>query len=91
MEIDSDEIGPVSLRKLQVKKLYEIKIGRYLTKNEVVHHIDGNPENNKISNLFLTTRGGNTKAHNSLTKLIRDLLDKKIIKLNKQIGKYENY
>lgn len=29
------------------------KIGRPLTKSEVVHHIDGNPTNNEISNLEL--------------------------------------
>ena len=28
-------------------------LGRYLTKKEVVHHIDGNPKNNDISNLKL--------------------------------------
>lgn len=28
-------------------------IGRYLTKKEVVHHIDGNRQNNSINNLML--------------------------------------
>jgi hypothetical protein len=31
----------------------ELMIGRYLTKEEVVHHIDGNPKNNEESNLML--------------------------------------
>jgi hypothetical protein len=31
----------------------ESKIGRYLTQKEVVHHIDGNPENNHPDNLMV--------------------------------------
>lgn len=33
--------------------LMEKKLGRYLTENEVVHHIDGNPSNNALDNLML--------------------------------------
>lgn len=33
------------------KYLVEIKLNRYLTKKETVHHIDGNPLNNDLSNL----------------------------------------
>ena len=38
-------------------------IGRHLTKNEVVHHIDGNRQNNDISNLQLMTRSEHTRLH----------------------------
>lgn len=31
----------------------ELMLGRYLTEEEVVHHIDGNPKNNEESNLML--------------------------------------
>jgi hypothetical protein len=31
--------------------IYEAKIGRYLLPTEVVHHIDGNPQNNDPANL----------------------------------------
>ena len=31
----------------------EKKLGRYLQKNEVVHHIDGNPRNNSPENLVV--------------------------------------
>jgi len=33
--------------------LMEKKLGRYLTENEVVHHIDGNTSNNALENLML--------------------------------------
>ena len=67
----------------------EKKLGRYLTKDESIHHIDGNPGNNNINNLFLTDRGGNIKAHHSFSKLLKSLLDDKIIVFNKERGIYE--
>ena len=42
--------------------LMEISIGRYLSENEVVHHRDGNRENNNINNLELMT----AKEHQSM-------------------------
>ena len=36
---------------------------RYLRPGEIVHHIDGNKENNKIQNLYLTTRGGHKNRY----------------------------
>lgn len=47
--------------------LMEIHIGRYLTDNEVVHHLDGNRNNNDINNLALMTR----KEHQSMHMKIR--------------------
>jgi hypothetical protein len=41
---------------LEHRYLIEQKIGRKLTNNEVVHHIDGNEGNNKIENLQLLTK-----------------------------------
>ena len=40
----------------------EKKLGRYLKPNEIVHHIDGNKQNNKLSNLKLMTE----EQHKSL-------------------------
>lgn len=40
-------------------------IGRTLTKEEVVHHIDGDKSNNNIENLLLLDKKTHTKIHNS--------------------------
>lgn len=37
----------------------ELQLGRYLTRKEVVHHIDGNKQNNELSNLMLYENNGN--------------------------------
>lgn len=42
----------------------EKQIGRYLTKDEVVHHIDFNTQNNDISNLMLMTPKEHKRLHN---------------------------
>lgn len=43
--------------------LMEQHIGRRLNRDEVVHHIDGNPRNNDMSNLQLMTRGDHSRLH----------------------------
>jgi len=44
----------------------EAYIGRHLQPDEVVHHIDGIPSNNSISNLQLMTIGEHVTLHNNL-------------------------
>jgi len=39
---------------------FELHIGRKLIKEEIVHHIDGNPSNNSLNNLMLFP---NQRAH----------------------------
>ena len=49
----------------------EKKIGRYLTKDEIVHHIDGDKKNNSESNLELMDRAMHIREH----KLKRILIE----------------
>jgi len=46
--------------------IIERKIGRKLKKNEVVHHINGKTDDNRLSNLLLMTRGQHTALHNAM-------------------------
>lgn len=44
--------------------MMEKKIGRKLRPNEEVHHLNGNPADNRLDNLKLVTRG----QHNTIDK-----------------------
>jgi hypothetical protein len=48
---------------LQHRLVMEDKLGRFLTPDEVVHHVDRNPRNNHIDNLELHTRESHGKLH----------------------------
>lgn len=50
---------------LEHRYLVAKKIGRPLTRNEIVHHIDHNKENNSLDNLELTTRADHMRKHES--------------------------
>ena len=51
----------------------ERSLGRYLYDYEVVHHKDGNRQNNNIENLELMTRG----EHSAYHKVLNDWRDQK--------------
>ena len=41
----------------------EIKLGRYLNRDEIVHHINENPSDNRMENLQLMSRPEHVKHH----------------------------
>ena len=43
--------------------IMEQKLGRELSRNEEVHHLDGNPLNNELDNLAIMARNSHHKHH----------------------------
>ena len=54
---------------LQHRLVAEEKIGRYLTKSDVVHHIDGDKSNNDKDNLIVLSLSGHNKIHRQLEEV----------------------
>lgn len=64
-------------------------IGRELTKEEKVHHIDGDKLNYSINNLYLCKdRSEHAYVHDSLEKVAFQLVKTGIIKFNSDTGRY---
>jgi hypothetical protein len=48
---------------LEHRLVVERTLGRYLTEDEVVHHIDGNPSNNAAENLLVMSKSDHARHH----------------------------
>lgn len=71
------------------RKVYEDFYNIKLSKNEKIHHIDGNKENNDISNLFkCNSNRHHYLVHSQLQKVAYSLIQKGIIKFDKEKGEY---
>lgn len=65
----------------------EKKLKRFLTKKEIVHHVDMISDNNDIENLYLCEGiSEHNMSHASLNRCVRELLDMKVLIFKE--GKY---
>lgn len=72
------------------REVVESFIGRSLDNFEQVHHIDFNKQNNDIGNLFLCRDAEEHRTlHHSLNPLVSELLERGIIKFNREEKKYQ--
>lgn len=64
-------------------------LGRPLTKEEVVHHLDGDKLNNYIENLWLCDAKKHNAAHRSLELIALEMYRNGEVIFNKDTGQYE--
>lgn len=72
----------------QHRLVVERHIGRYLTPDEVVHHINCVDTDNRIDNLYVCSKTQHSVAHNSLMDCVPFLLENNIIRFDTETGRY---
>ena len=64
-------------------------LNRKLSSQEIVHHIDGNKSNNKLSNLYLySSQKFHRLGHYSMEQIVYELYKQGKVKFDKEQGKY---
>ena len=85
---DADKRGRVTKHRLLVEEnwqlyrqdAFDVINGQHVLKKGFdVHHVDGNHNNNELSNLAVLTRGEHVKAHNATKRIIRNPINGRII------------
>ena len=66
--------------------IMERELCRQITKDEHIHHIDFDRQNNEITNLYVTSPHNHRLAEKSISELIKPLLNQNIIEFKD--GKY---
>ncbi len=69
--------------------IMEKKLGRKISKEEHVHHIDFTRDNNNPKNLWVCSPSNHKIAERSIQKLVKELIEKRIIKFNRRKRIYE--
>ena len=73
---------------LEHRKIIENQIGRKLTNNEVVYHIDGNKKNNNKNNLVEMSKEEYNQIYHNVNKILYDLCKMNIVGFDKINHKY---
>jgi hypothetical protein len=66
----------------------ERHIGKRIPDGFVVHHIDGNKANNKLSNLLLCSVANHNKCHGKIERLVFELYEKGLVDFDKEKMEY---
>jgi len=77
-----------SRRQLQHIEVAERTLGRALTKDEVVHHVNLDKTDNRPENLYVTSRSEHKKTHHDLEALAGRLVEAGQISFAPELGKY---
>jgi len=73
----------------QHRLVIEEDLGRILSMEEVVHHINMDNSDNELDNLYLCRNAScHNKAHASLNYCVKDLINRGCLKFNKEEGIY---
>ena len=69
--------------------IMEKELGRKIKKTEHIHHIDFTRDNNNPLNLWVCSGSNHKKAERSIQKLVKELLERNVLKFNRVKGVYE--